>query len=786
MLYTKKNSYSVDVNFPIGTATCVFGAAEGSITTYGFQKMVMKDQILTPGDKPMLVCEHKDYDPEQGLLPANQGSSAAMGLWSYSHEFVGYTADPASVWNNISSFQYSLPRITNWLQYAMAKSEPLDNVYTDQTEPVLNVYENEHTEHYVESGGVVSANYNEITYKARFFECTSYQFRTEGFINPDTSNEYISGTIEASHPSAGYGPYFANWSAKSEHMRIRANRMHGSPYPNATLATSAKEPNNPQSNPAVYFYFKKNNVNTRISFEYEGESGLSAKITVNNPVRRSSLTNQIADYTGTNIQLLQYNSTGDNIPGVIKNPYNGKQDGGILATVSYHKVVNLDSLPQVDSYDPSEYVWVNTRAASDVVGGGGGIDITLNCNCVYPHKAHIAPSNIGVTSYNGAKNFKVKNDNLIPKCYGGVMLFSGEGLDSHFNVNEQKYLCVGIKGICTSSMPDVDTLQDYNIGCKIYKFNNEHFKKVYTNTYVFWDNEITPYYSTLDGNTDYGSDINVFSPIGPFFLQINGGTYIYKGAEKYPTFNFTEDNYFETPILLDTINYVSTEKAETNTDSQFLITKPASSIWYYSDWGVEVCRGNTKDCSYFAILKQKDFPMDNKYVSFKNTMTEITNMGKSMTGVRNISRVQGQPLTALTAIKSDWRYCTNITKMESLFDGATALQEIPNSWSGLSSISNVQNMFKGCTGLTTIPTDFNYTNLVHSNFSGMFSGCTKLTCDIAPILNQITAGCFPGNALQYSAMFAGCTGVKSGSNNYSQITADASKSAWYNYLFGLV
>jgi hypothetical protein len=170
-----------------------------------------------------------------------------------------------------------------------------------------------------------------------------------------------------------------------------------------------------------------------------------------------------------------------------------------------------------------------------------------------------------------------------------------------------------------------------------------------------------------------------------------------------------------------------------------------------------------------------------------------------------------QPLSNLTAIKSNWANCYNVTDMNGLFNNATALREIPdswyglfnltaaqstfsncsslsaipNTWFGLTSLKNCYGMFYNCTNLSSIPTDFNsMTNL--SDIRGMFEGCTSLTSDIGPILDYIKGHFYPGASTVYLNMFKGCTGVHSGSNTYSQITADSTSTAWYNYIFGLV
>lgn len=778
---------------PLTTAYCEVANVRvyNNQPTFAFKDFITTDDVYFPGNHPIVYCEHQSYNygttSFEGVNQVKTGNSYAGTTDVGSTDFYYAPGDAFQRLQDYVSgddqFKFEFNRIENWLDFVVeGYSDPKMaylNFYGTESNTAVAFSPTNYVDKYVESGGnvVVAVSNTEAgavptNQEGQWRGGNSFTFSNYGFIDIDSLGQQIltgivtNTRIYADHTTA---EFTAKFSCQGSRWREHVARQHGN--------FRIDECDSCTSN-GHYLNFFRNGTKIINSTFYT--SGLTANLTDITKSNNSSI-------TGDDLYFY-FNTTGSYIDGTV---HKGAQYTSVTANVKYTKEIN-----GVVTHDVTEYHWYNSTGSQVYLGGGGGWKCSAVIDPLERDSKNIKyPKNkidVNILSTEG-RFFEITPHDCIPDYFGGAMLFSGSNLDSLFNVvnpNVPKYFCIGLKGIAASSTSDFSTNNTYNWACKLYKFNSDHFKKISTNTYAFFDDKISRLYNTLDYNDISGNQTRTFTPIGPFFMKLSGESK-YKNADgnmiSHP-FYISNVNIIAEPDILDTMNYITSAKIETNINSRYIISKPAGSIGFGSkNSGHDVNRGNTDDYSYLAVQYPVSFILPDS-VYFNLNVTEITNLGTCMSSVSSLRKNGFGSFQQLTAIKSNWENCGNLKDMQYLFSYAFKLEEIPSSWKGLSSLTAASNMFCKCSSLSSIPTDL-FTYCTSLNYcQSMFEDCLALTSDIKPIIDYIMGHFYPGATGVYQSMFKGCTGIHSGSKTYAQIIADTSTTAYnsyYKYIFGL-
>lgn len=788
LIKKENNTVGSAAVIPLSTAHCMHGgsAAFGGQPTFTLKNFVSNDNIYFPGTNPIVYGDHQTFFEDTSSF-RNVKQSITNGAYAGIDGGGGYNSindDIQETINNSNGFKFGFNRIENWQELATYKN-PEDaylNYFCPSSNTAIFFIPTNVSEHYVESAGNIHVHISNTEVGA-IPENEVYLWTQGSDFDFPTSDVVISGSEQVltgivnnyRSDMQGSPTYTAYYYCRGQHLIERVHReQHSIPIPSA--AKCNKLINN------LYFY-KSDDTQVLNTVYYT--SGLTAQIFVNT----------INDDTFTGDDLyFTFNNTGNNIIGTV---HKGARYTSVTAdSVQYiESAYNINPTGSYTSYDPSNYRWYNSTGSVENIGGGGQWSYGISASIpAYSNKFINYPqNNIDVTPQASGQYYNITPKDCIPDYFGGTMIFSGNSLDTMFNSQstQDKYFCIGFKGISPSGLSDFYSTPYYNWSCKLYKFNDEHFKKIGPNTYCFFDDYISKIYNSLDYGDYFGNQTRTLSPVGPFFMNVTGYADNYDpNGVKERNFELTNNNMFNVvPTVLNMVNYVTSAKLETDINSRYLITKPASSIMYGTvttgsnpNNGREINFGNTDEYSYLAIQYPASI-IDRSSIRFTNSLTEITNLGKSMSAISSMLPY-GSTLTNLSAIKSSWKNCINLKDATKLFS-FSKIASVPDSWEGLSSLYSACDMFKSCTKLTDIPSDLFDCCPNLFNFSGMFMNCSALTSDIGPILDYITSHISASMYWVYGSAFMGCTGVHSGTNDYNQILADTDKLNWYNTLFGI-
>lgn len=408
----------------------------------------------------------------------------------------------------------------------------------------------------------------------------------------------------------------------------------------------------------------------------------------------------------------------------------------------------------------------------------------------------------------------------MPTQLGCAILFSATHVPEQF--------CVGFKGGTGGSL--------YNFIGKIYN-NGSHLKSLGNNYYLFYDEIVDniPFRQFVNSSFCHlewtgfyqGTDIGMqLTP--PVVLSAPKWSIIDTGASVTPSEQvsdhlFTDFGFvsvktylqFGTPGKYASI--VLNENPDVLVTKQKDVTSPGI-IARYASKALQhrrLANGNST-WEFFHSTEPFSAHPNYGYAGFYATdaVTDIIKWGDvkyidQLNGALNVTSLSSIPdewgtwdsltgleatfqKTGLTKIPESWSGLGNVKSMLSTFESAHDLSAIPNSWSGLDSLQNTYKMFKDCYKLSSTPTDLfeECPNLI--NMSQMFMNCSALTSDIGPILDYITSHFYTSAASVYGSAFMGCTGVKSGTNDYQAIINDQTPVAgttkangYYKYLFGL-
>lgn len=391
-------------------------------------------------------------------------------------------------------------------------------------------------------------------------------------------------------------------------------------------------------------------------------------------------------------------------------------------------------------------MYPNNESANYYSGYGGSYAFGSTVYPPYSNKNIVNPTDISkVVAYDDYRIFTLSSNNNIPDTYGGAILFSGDNISQYFNQND-KFYCIGIKGVSYyfDSSANTSALKD-NFEGKLYKFNDEHFKKINDDTFVFFDDAISKLYTCPNSSYVTGASVRKFAPIGPFFCTYTGYTQVYDElGVPHDTFRITNSNLYNIPTVLHTMNYVHSFDPAKNTNPKYIIAKPAGAIIYNSD-GYDKNQGNTEKYSYLAMQLPTNV-LTGVPLQFSSNTTEITQLGESVTAF-DAMYAHGN-LTELTAIKANFYNCTNIKRASSLFSNASALVEVPRDFNNFVKLNYAPAMFSNCVSLTALPDFYGLHNLQYCQ--NMFYNCNKVINMPLGTLTAITAA---------QAMFENCSSM---------------------------
>ena len=796
-MLTKKQGNNSAAIVPVTTAYAMFGkeqAFDGK-ATMALQPMISEDKIFYPGTNALVIGEHQTYNTDthdfsninQGIdLSLYTGSEIATHSWGYNNTLTGYL--DSYYWRDVFN------RFRNWIDYAP--------------------YPNDE-----------SANY----YSGKQGQCTKYndpeQVETEYDVN--ISNTYVYLTMSPNDEHSGNLSWWYSYARpQPEYYRFIYDgtsffEMSGQYFISATIINSAY----PVTDPAYSAlgittaskdfgtYADCNRVFERL---YKGILPNLSRTTLSdiwapgqyalkftNKVHETFYTSGVTakafiwskeydpEVTGTNLQI-SFDSIGQTAHGIIK-----KDDThfiNVTADVTYEHEEN----GEID-YDVADYNWGPITGDYETGGGGGGFSANITVYPPYANKKLLNVKNkCTLTPISDYKGYKTVINHDIPNYYGGAILFSADNLSQYFNNNE-KFYCIGLKGISYTATGDSvsDSLNLGNWCGKFYKFSADHFRRINNNVFEFHDDELGNIYSCFENDQTSGAVERKFAPIGPFFVKFNGYTYVNdEHGQESKMFNITDDDNFDIPIVLNTINYIKGFDPDKEIDPRFILAKPAKSICYpYTD-SFDKNQGNTDDYAYLNVYKPY-MVLASEPLLFNSNVKEITYLGESCSVFTAIYR-NNSPLSELTAIKSDWSHCNNVTAMSDTFRDAKKLKSIPDSWNGFDNIDNLYHTFENCISLEAIPDSWTgletlkYTNNLFcdckaltgipdsweglgnlSQAIGMFMGCNSL--------KKIPESLVGLNSLTYAyAMFSGCTGLTDTFTSWEGLPEDVSLVAMFS------
>ena len=740
MLIKKDNSNSAQL-IPLTTAFAMFGSSKGfdGNATMSLQPMLTTEKIFFPGTNALVIGEHQTYDEDtQGFIGINQARSGYSQGGDGGGNGWGPTIDLKNVLTGDTWFK-EFNRLENWCEFSEFPNNESANYLSTATAHRVVVKEST-------IPNVETDFYNESIYDDCRFTDNSWAI---GNAWGSANNNNISIVVDpstwrwASQSPAGvtglvyataYNEKFAGdanlysltgYVYTSEDFRYHTTRTHSTRYELDKKFT------------IPVFYDDKRILHFDTS-EQVFTSGFTAKIS------NIDLSDVPLTLTGDDLFFV-FNNTGTNVTGILQKLYIGDASAIVTADVEYKKVED-----SVSSYNVSDYHWTNVECYVGDVGGGGGYSYNIS---FYPigvaNKYLMNPTaQSTVTPIVSGQGYTMISKNNIPDYYGGALLFSGNNLSQYYNTNVDKYFVIGLKGVSQYRTVGVDPKHyECNWECKAYKFDDTHFKKINDTTYAFFDDKLGKIYTCWDNNNNSGKLERTYVPIGPFFMEFDGYTYIYDTyGKRHKTFEINEENSYDIPTVLDSINYINSFDPEVETNSRYIITKPANSIYYGSN-GFDKNHGSTEKYSYLALQLPTNI-LTGTPVYFNSNITEITQLGESVKNITAMYVNDGEPLTALTAIKANFGWCTNITQLPNLFAGATALKEVPDSFNNMGRLTGAPSMFMNCISLTELPDFYGLSRFEYG--PAMFKNCNKVTTFPRGTLSELTAA---------NEMFAGCTSL---------------------------
>lgn len=734
MLVKKDNNSSAQL-IPLTTSFAMFGTSEGfgGEAIMSLQPLASTEKIFFPGRDALAVCQHQTYNTATNDFSGiNQAISSQNGSFG-GGEGWGYDADLTAKLLSDNWYK-NFNRFSNWCDFSMYPNNESANYYSGATTDVVqltipNVY---------------------TKYDATIH---SFRFNITGN-NPDAVcsvwNNSTDITIDI-NPLQSYTADNKCYVACTAYNNERSQETTASQYymlPAALIFSITQ-------NTALYDFIDKSQAITsrnynKLSISYVPlQEGYDYACSVNEQlyfsaftasISRQRLDNPPMTLTGDDL-FFNFTNTGKDVTGTIMKLHDGTVTTNVTADVNYIKVIN-----SVSSTDVSDYKWSNTTGNIVTIGGGGTYSFNANVYPPYSNKNIVNPTDMSkVVAYDDYKIFTLSSKNNIPDTYGGAILFSGNNLSRYFNQND-KFYCIGIKGVSYYFDSTANATALYsNFEGKLYKFNDEHFKKINDDTFIFFDDAISKLYTCPDSTYNTGTNVRKFAPIGPFFCTYTGYTQVYdKSGILHDTFRITSGDLYNIPTVLHTMSYVHSFDPVKNTNPKYIIAKPAGAIIYGSN-GYDKNHGNTEKYSYLAMQLPTNV-MTGTPLQFGSNTTEITQLGESVT-VFDAMYADGS-LTALTAVKANFYNCFTIKRASSLFSNASALIEVPSDFNNLNTLYYAPSMFSNCVSLTALPDFYGLHSLQYC--PSMFYNCNKVTNMPLGTLTALT---------EAQSMFENCSSI---------------------------
>lgn len=755
MLIKKDNNTSAQL-IPLTTAFAMFRSSEayGGKATMSLQPMLSTEKVYFPGNNALVIGQHQTYNTVthdfsgiNQIISASYGSDGGSDSWGPS---VNLTAELLE-----ENWYKEFNRISNWCDYSQYPNIESANYYSGATsESIALTIPNIVKPMY-------SEELNRITFniEPEVIGSTVYPQRTIANSWNASTNITLEITMSTYGSDTDSRIFFAvtatnnNVSPSTYGQNSQFYKLTGYMFANsATINYVARahpgvrtiEFNTGWSNKASYY------PNYQPIGPYREDVNYS--VAYNEVLYCSAFTAAINNYKLDNPPLtlmgddliFHFDTTGDNVTGTVMKLYHGDTRTNVTADVEYTKIIN-----DTTAHNVQDYTWSGTTGSQVTIGAGGGYSYGMTAYLPYANINLANPTDMStVRAISDYKGFRMTSKNNIPDTYGGAILFSGNNLNQYFNQND-KFYCIGFKGVSYYANDDEVSAGyvNYNWEGKLYKFNDEHFKKINNDTFAFFDDEISKIYTTFESSQGVGVKDRKFAPIGPFFMQFTGYTFVVDSVgNNVNTFEVSNSNSYPIPTVLHTINYIKSFDPEEQTNSRYIITKPASSIYYSSD-GYDKNMGSTDTYSYLALQLPTNI-ITATPVYFRDNITEITQLGAATKSITAMYRENGNPLTALTAVKASFGWCMNITDLPGLFDGATALAEVPKTFDNLNRLTNAPAMFRDCWSLTKIPDFFALKKLKCAD--AMFENCYKVTTFPYGSMPKLTAA---------SCMFKNCSSM---------------------------
>lgn len=735
MLVKKDNNSSAQL-IPLTTSFAMFGQSEGfdGEATMSLQPLASTEKIFFPGHDALAVCQHQTYNTSsndfsginQAISSKNGGFGGGDG-WGHN---VNLTAKLLT-----DNWYKNFNRISNWCDFSMYQNNESANYYSGATTDVVQLtIPNVYTKY----DATIHSFRFDITGNNHDAVCSVWNNSTD-----------ITIDINPNQTADVDNMFYVGCSAYNNERSQETTASQYYMLPAALIFSIT-------ANTALYDFITKSHAitsrnynNIRIAHVPLASGGFEYGCSVNEQLYFSAFTASITSCRLDNPPMtlvgddlfFNFATTGKDVTGTIMKLHDGTVTTNVTADVSYLKIIN-----SVTSTDVSDYKWSNTTGNIVTTGGGGAYSFNASVYPPYSNKNIVNPTDIcKVAAHDDYKIFTLSSKNNIPDTYGGAILFSGNNLSRYFNQND-KFYCIGIKGVSYyyDSTANATALSN-NFEGKLYKFNDEHFKKINDDTFVFFDDAISKIYTCTEASYNNGANVRKFAPIGPFFCEYTGCTQVYDDAGiAHDTFRITSGDLYNIPTVLHTMSYIHSFDPVKNTNPKYIIAKPAGAIIYGSD-GYDKNHGNTEKYSYLAMQLPTNV-MTGTPLQFSSNTTEITQLGESVTAFD--AMYADDSLTALTAVKANFYNCMNIEKASNLFSNASALIEVPSDFNNFNKLYYAPAMFSNCVSLTALPDFYGLRSLQYC--PQMFYNCNKVINMPLGTLTALTAA---------RAMFENCSSI---------------------------
>jgi hypothetical protein len=736
MLVTKDNNSSAQL-IPLTTSFAMFGTSKGfdGKATMSLQPLASTEKIFFPGCDALAVCQHQTYNTEtHDFSGINQAITSRAGGFGGGD---GWGRDVDLTARLTDAYWYkNFNRVSNWCDFSTYSTNESANYYSGATTNTVSLN--------------IPNIYTKYDAAIRYVSLNITGNTPNDIVSVWNNSNDITIDINPLETYQANNTFYVNCSAYNNERSQETTASQYYMLPAMIIFPIS-------SNTALYDFIDKSHAITSLNYNnihiFKDTTTLGSYeyvCSVNEQLYFSAFTASIENcrldnppmtLTGDDL-FFNFDNTGTNVTGTVTKLYDSSVTTNVTANVNYLKIIN-----SVSSTDVSNYKWSNTTGTTGTIGGGGGYSFVAAVYPPYSNKNIVNPTDMcKVTTHDDYKIFTLSSKNNIPDTYGGAILFSGNNLNSHFNQND-KFYCIGIKGVSyyydnTASETELSN----NFEGKLYKFNDEHFKKINDDTFVFFDDAISKIYTCTENSYTAGANIRKFAPIGPFFCEYTGDTRVYDDAGiAHYTFRITSGDLYSIPTVLHTMSYIHSFDPVKNTNQKYIIAKPAGAIQYSSD-GFDKNHGNTDTYSYLA-LNLPTYVTTSTPLIFNSNITEITQLGDSVRAFTAMYSNNNR-LTELTAIKSNFYNCMNIENAANLFSGASALVEVPSDFNNFNKLYYAPSMFSDCVSLTALPDFYGLHSLQFC--PQMFSNCNKVTNMPLGTLTALTAA---------QAMFANCSSM---------------------------